>query len=146
MAWGPEKRAGFALAALLCDDRELKAAGPALEPELRQSLARELADGLARGSAQVDDLVARGPARVHASTRRAEAIAGWLALLRPELDETALTLPQRVRALLAPLAKPPLRHALLVGGTAPRPHYSADRELLAALLRIARKTARGSGS
>jgi hypothetical protein len=123
MAWGPEKRAGFALAALLSDDRELKAAGPALEPELRQSLASELAN---------------------ASARRAEAIAGWLALLRPELDETALGLPPRARALLAPLAKPPLRQALLAGGTAPQPHYSADRALLAALLRIARKMARGS--
>jgi hypothetical protein len=121
MAWGPEKRAGFALAALLSDDRELKRVAPALEPALREQLAKQLAE---------------------ASVRRADAIAEWLALLRPELDEGALALPPRLRALLAPLAKPPLRGALAAGRPPARAHFTADRGLLDALLRIARWSAR----
>jgi len=122
MAWAPEKRAGFALAALLSDDRELKLAGPALEPALREALAQQLAQ---------------------AGARRTDAIAEWLALLRPELDESALGLPPRARALLAPLAKPSLRRALATGRPPARPHFTADRSLLDALLRIARWNARG---
>jgi hypothetical protein len=117
MAWGPEKCAGFALAALLSDDRELNLTGPALEPALRAELERQLAQ---------------------ASARRAEAIADWLALLRPEPGESALALPPRARALLAPLAKPELRRALLAGQPPARAHFAPDRALLDALLRIAR--------
>ena len=122
MVWGPEKRAGFAVAALLGDDRALKATGPALEPELRERLTADLAG--------VGD-------------RKAEAIARWLTVLRPALDDTALTLPPRVRALLAPLSRSQLKQALLGGAPAQRSHYRADQELIAVLLRIARKTARG---
>jgi hypothetical protein len=123
MAWGPEKCAGFALAALLSDDRELNLAGPALEPAQRAELARQLA---------------------HAGARRAEAIADWLALLRPELGESALALPPRARALLAPQAKPELRRALLASRPPARAHFAPDRPLLDALLRIARWHARSS--
>lgn len=117
MAWGPEKCAGFALAALLSDDRELNLAGPALEPAPRSQLGQQLAQ---------------------AGTRRTEAIAEWLALLRPELDESALALPARARALLAPLARPQLRRALLAACPPARAHFAPDRPLLDALLRIAR--------
>ena len=48
-----------------------------------------------------------------------------------------------MRALLAPLADPPLRRALLAGRPPTRAHFAADRELLAALLRTARASARG---
>jgi hypothetical protein len=127
MTWEPEKRAGFALAALLGDDGELLAAGPALAPELRQRLLDELSA---------------------ARARKGDAIAAWLELLRPELGAAAHALPARARALLAPLCKPPLRQALLAAGTVPaaRPGYAADRELLATLLRIARFAARGGAS
>jgi hypothetical protein len=122
MAWGPEKRAGFALAALLSDDRELTGVAPALEPSLRAQLAQQLAE---------------------ASVRRADAIAQWLALLRPELGASALALPPRLRGLLAPLTKAPLRGALAAGRPAVRAHFTADSSLLDALLRIARWSARG---
>lgn len=121
MAWGPDKRAGFALAALLSDDRELKLAGPGLERGLREVLVRELEQ---------------------VGSRRAEAIAEWLALLRPALDERALSLPARARALLAPLAAPPLRRALAAGRPPARAQFTADRALIEALLRIARCCAR----
>jgi hypothetical protein len=119
MAWSSAKQAGFMLAALLADDRELHHVAHAIEP--------------AQHAALLD-----APDR-HAD--KAQLVRTLLASLRPALDERALRFSPRVRSLLARLAGAALRKQLLTGTTPARAHYRADEELLAVLLRAARRAA-----
>lgn len=121
MAWGPEKCAGFALAALVADDRSLTAVADALTSEQREHLVAQLPQG--------------------ARDQVAPQIARLLRELKPLLDERALALPVRMRRLVANHATPALRAQLLMDGAPTRDGFSADEGLAAALLRIARRTA-----
>ncbi len=117
MAWQPEKAAGFALAALLAGDRELKRVAGALTPEQHTALAQLLA---------------------FEHDKEASVLA-LLRILKPELNERASALPARIRVLLARSAKAGLRRKLLRDTEPTRPHFNADQALLHALSRIARK-------
>lgn len=122
MAWNAAKEAGFMLAALLAEDRELQHVAPGIEP------ARLMA------------LRAAQPGE----TDKARMVRALLAKLRPPLDARALDLPVRARALLARVAPPELRKQLLRDSKAARAHYSADEELVALLVRVARRTSVGN--
>jgi hypothetical protein len=122
-------KAGFALAALLLDDRALAQVETALPPEQLPALRAELAltGGHDRG------------------------VADLLRVLQPELTlEGARQLPPRMRALLARLLPPSVRKALLADTPAsfgmradsrpsPRPDFVLDQHLLRALVRLARR-------
>jgi hypothetical protein len=121
--------AGFALAALLLDDRALAQVESALPPELLPALRAELArtDGHDRG------------------------VADLLRILQPELTLDGLRpLPPRFHALLARLLPPSARKALLADAPASsgtradrrpstRPDFVVDEHLLRALVRLARR-------
>jgi hypothetical protein len=114
--WSSAKQAGFMLAALLADDRELNQVAPAIEPAQHAALLQT-------------------PGR-HGDKK--QLVRTLLVSLRPGLDARALAFSPRVRSLLARLAGPVLRKQLLAGTTPVRPDYRADEELLAVLLRVAR--------
>jgi hypothetical protein len=121
MVWGPDMAAGFALAALLSDDRDLAQVEVALPPELLPELRAELA--LAHS--------------------RELAVRALLRVLRPELDARAvLSLPSRMRALIARRLPRSQRQAVHEGTLASRAGFDADEDLLQATLRIARGVAR----
>jgi hypothetical protein len=125
MEWGREKQAGFLLAALLAEDQDLSLVGPSLGDEVRAMLQSTRAAG-------------------DAAAREAEArsIAEWLRLLRPELDASAVRLPARIRSVLAPIGKGPLKAQLRADGRPVRADFSPEAGLLATLMRIARHAAR----
>ena len=111
------KDAGFALAAVLADDREL---------------------------ARIEGHVESG---VHARIRalatspqlaKPVLIAQLLALLRPPLAVLSPLLPVRLRALLAPQLPRSEGRSVLAGAPLTRAGFEPERELLARLARIAR--------
>jgi hypothetical protein len=122
-------KAGFALAALLLDDRALARVEPALPPELLPALKAELA-------------LTGGPDR---------GVADLLRVLQPELTlEGVRQLPPRMRALLVRLLPPSARKPLLADVPASfgaradprastRPDFVLDEHLLRALVRLARR-------
>jgi len=105
------------LAALLAGDRELLHVGPALEPACVERLC----------------------AQRTTDTDRTRMVRALLERLRPPLGARALLLPARARALLARVAPRELRKQLLQDSKPTRLHYSADEELIAVLVRVARK-------
>ena len=109
--------AGFALAALLADDRELAQVQGRLEPE---HLAR------------IRTLTASP------QLTRPVLIAQLLAHLRPRLSELAPTLPVRLRALLAAQLPHEERRDVLLGAPLARPGFEPEPELVSRLVRIAR--------
>jgi hypothetical protein len=119
MAWSASKEAGFMLAALLAEDRELLHVAPALEPACAERLC----------------------ALRTTDTDRLRMVRALLERLRPPLDARALQLPPRARALLARVAPGELRKQLLRDSKPTRAHFSADEELIAMLVRVARKQA-----
>lgn len=127
MAWSSEKEAGFALAALLADDRDLADVASTLSAQQHTALASQLAlDG-----------------------DRSAAVRRWLAVLKPPLDERSLQLSARLRAALARLAPPAVRKQLLEGASmaaARRPSYVSDDALLTLLLRLARTPSDSAGA
>lgn len=126
MAWGPEQCAGFALTALLADDRSLEKVGDVLTSPLRAELLAFLALAGPSGS----------------SGTKAHTIAEWLKRVRPPLDASACALPSRMRALLARTCSEPVRSALLADAAPARAGFAADEALLAVVVRIARSAAR----
>jgi len=131
-------KAGFALAALLLDDRALALVAPALPSELVPALSAELCES--RGQ---DD-----------------GVAALLRVLQPELTAGGVNqLPPRMRSLLARLLPASARKALLAefGSRADsrassalsadasaqrlgtRPDFVLDEQLLRVLVRLARR-------
>lgn len=116
MAWGSDMCAGFALAALLADDRELAHVAGAVPDTLLPALRAQLGQ---------------------ASEREVRAL---LRVLRPDLDhEVAQRLPARMRALLARRLPSAERQKLREGARESRPDFDLDDELQQLLLRIARR-------
>jgi len=123
MAWGPDTVAGFTLAALLSDDRDLAYVSDAVAPDLVRAVHARL-DGML--------------ARPDSSQNREDGVRALLAVLRPELDASALSLPARVHGLLARLAAPKLQKLLRADSAPTRADFNLDEDLLSALARIAR--------
>lgn len=129
MSWQPEKQAGFLLAALLAEDRDLAAASPALLPQARDELSATVADS-----------------QLSSREAKAHTIAAWLRLLRPDLDASALSLPSRMRCVLARAAKAPLKGQLLSGSQPVRADFWLEPQLASAISRIAHHTAHAAHS
>jgi hypothetical protein len=149
MAWESDMNAGFALAALLADDRELAHVEEALGPALRAQLASPAQGSLAPGPARLDSSLAPGPARLDSSLARGPArfdserdVRALLRVLYPDLDGgAALSLPPRMRALVARLVPTAQRRVLREERLESRADFDLDDELLRLLLRIARRGA-----
>jgi hypothetical protein len=117
MPWGPDMAAGFALAALLSDDRELGHVASALDAHALPALRERL---------------------VVAGTHE-PAMRALLGVLRPELRVSAVrALPPRMRGLLARLLPAPERKLISSEARASRADFSLDEPLLAVLMRMAR--------
>lgn len=113
-------KAGFALAALLLDDRALALVEPALPPELLPELRAELA-------------------RTTGSDR---GVAERLRVLRPELTyEGVRQLSPMMRAHLARLLPSSARKTLLADVPASRPGFVLEEPLSRTLVRLARRPA-----
>jgi hypothetical protein len=125
--------AGFALAALLADDRELACVEGALSETELPALRAQLTMAL----------------RAAETPRNRESgLRALLTVLRPELEGSlALHFSPRMRALVARLV-PRDQRKLLLSEIATRADFNLDEELLRALARIARSTAaeQASGS
>lgn len=117
--WSPAKQAGFALAALVCDDRELTHAAAALGGSTPAEVRAWLLPSDVQG-------------------QRAQRIARILSLLRPALSHLPTHLPPRALALLAPKLPRPLAREALCAAPRAEPGYEAPSDLLPRLLRIAR--------
>jgi hypothetical protein len=123
-------KAGFALAALLLDDRDLhevEGALPATPPDLAAELALLCAHAVPRASTARD---------------REHGLGSLLRALRPELTVAgALSLPPRARALIARFYPAHARKALCTETPPLRAEFVADEELLRALARLSRSAA-----
>ncbi len=117
--WSAAKEAGFALAALLCDDRALAHSAPALPAEVA---ARARARLLPSDST-------RAPAGL---------IAELLTEVRPPLTSWPRGLPPRLGALLASKLPRPLARELVAAAPHARGDYAPPADLLPLLFRIAR--------
>ncbi len=113
-------KAGFALAALLLDDRALAQVAPALAPELLSTLRAELTQ----------------------TSGQDGGVATLLRVLQPELTLAGVSqLPPRMRSLVARLLPPSARKALLADAPSARPDFALDEQLLRVLGRLARRSA-----
>lgn len=114
-------KAGFALAALLLDDRALAQVAPALPPEQLSALRAELSTRSQEGGQE-------------------GGVAALLRVLQPELTLAGVNqLPPRMRGLLARLLPPSARQGLLADAPAPRPNFVLEEQLLRVLVRLARR-------
>lgn len=118
MAWSSEKQAGFALAALLFEDRALDSVAAAIPEREHAAIAQ----------------------RLRASSDTKHVVRTLLASVRPGLGEAALALSPRARGLLARLCPPALRGRMAQGAPQARAHFSLDEALFAVLLRAAQRT------
>ena len=118
MEWGSAKTAGFALAALLADDRELTAVARQLSPEL---------------CALLTERMTQIPAE---SREKARVLRELVAALRPPPELSAL--PLRARALLAPHLPRELGRMYVQGAPQARAGYEVDQGLLGELERLSR--------
>jgi hypothetical protein len=113
--------AGFALAALLSDDRDLAHVESAVPEHALPALQAQL--GLA--------------------AERESGVRALLSVLRPELQARSVEpFSPRMRGLLARLLPAPARRPLLADAPASRADFNVDEDLLAALTRIARCSAK----
>lgn len=118
--WSPEKRAGFALAALLADDRELGQVSRGVSPAVIEHTRTLLELPSVRDKSRL--------------------VAHLLSLVRPPLTEVGDALP--VRLTVAIVGKLPRTLARTVAATAPlvRAGFQVEPDLLPRLLRIARRS------
>lgn len=122
-------KAGFTLAALLLDDRDLA------------QVERALPSGSAAGFEAELAWLLGSRADSPASTARDRGVNALLRVLRPELTVAgAGQLPSRAQALIARLFPASARQALAERAPSPRPDFVLDEELLRVLVRMARST------
>jgi hypothetical protein len=118
MEWSSTNKAGFVLAALLCDDRELAAVEHHTSPELLAGLRAE------------SEKISQNPGA------KAQALRDLIARMRPAPDPRRL--PVRARALLAPHLPRELGCMYVEGAPQARPGYEVDAALVSELERLAR--------
>jgi len=118
--WSHAKRAGFALAALLADDRELLHVAPAISPDM----ARE----------------ARALFEQPSLRDKTRLVAHLLSFVRPPLTALADQLPARLGAAIANKLPRSLARTLLAEAPLARPGFQLAPDLLPRLLRIARRS------
>lgn len=118
--WSPEKRAGFALAALLADDRELGHVSRAVSPAVIEH-TRTLFEQ-------------------HSVRDKTPLIAHLLSLVRPPLTAVDRALPVRLSVAIVGKLPRTLARTLIAAAPLTRAGFQVEPDLLPRLLRIARRS------
>jgi len=121
--WSHSKRAGFALAALLADDRELRHVVSAISPDLARATRALFEQPSLRDKTRL--------------------VAHLLSLVRPPLTRLPRELPARVAAAIAGKLPRSLARSVVAGAPLARAGFQLAPDLLPRLLRIARRSIDG---
>jgi hypothetical protein len=121
--WSHSKRAGFALAALLADDRELGHVASAISPDLGREASVLLEQPSLRDKTRL--------------------VAHLLSFVRPPLTRLAVDLPTRLGAAIASKLPHALARSVIAAAPLARPGFQLEPDLLPRLLRIARRSIDG---